>query len=133
MHYVTHRSRRMRKHKFAITCPEALFVKSVPVLPELEKSCVNDSHLGCTEMHYVTRRSHRMRKQTFSITCPDALFVKFVLVPPEHEKWCVDDSCHGCTGMHYVTRRSLRMQKTQVWYNVSWNAFCQIRTGLTHA
>jgi hypothetical protein len=27
----------MRKHKFGITCPEALFVESVPVLPELEK------------------------------------------------------------------------------------------------
>jgi hypothetical protein len=37
MHYVTHISHPMQKNKFGITCPEALFVKSVPVPPELEK------------------------------------------------------------------------------------------------
>jgi hypothetical protein len=37
MHYVTRRSHRMQKNKFGITSPEALFVKSLPVSPELEK------------------------------------------------------------------------------------------------
>jgi hypothetical protein len=30
MHYVTHSSHQMRKHKFGITSPEVLFIKSVP-------------------------------------------------------------------------------------------------------
>jgi hypothetical protein len=76
----------MRKHKFDITCPELLFVQSVPVLPELEKLCIDDLLPGHSEMDYVTHRSHRMQKQKFSVTCPDVLFVKSVLVPPEHEK-----------------------------------------------
>jgi hypothetical protein len=62
MHYVTHRSNQMRKQKFGIMSPEALFVKSVPAPPDLEKYCVDDSLTGCTEMHYVTRRFHRMQK-----------------------------------------------------------------------
>jgi hypothetical protein len=70
MHYVTHRSHQMRKQKFGITSPEALFVKSEPAPPELEKYCVDDSLSGCTEMHYVTRRSHRMQKQKFGVMCP---------------------------------------------------------------
>jgi hypothetical protein len=37
MHYVTYISQWMQKHKFSITCPGALFVESVPVLPEHEK------------------------------------------------------------------------------------------------
>jgi hypothetical protein len=88
MHYVTHRSHQMRKHKFGITCPEALFLKSVPAPPDLEKYCVDDSLSERTEMHYVTRGSHRMQKQKFGVMCPDALIVKSVLVPPEHEKLC---------------------------------------------
>jgi hypothetical protein len=31
---VTRRSHRMQKHKFGITCPNALFVESIPVPPE---------------------------------------------------------------------------------------------------
>jgi hypothetical protein len=37
MHYVTHRSHWIEKHKFSITCPDALFVESVSVPPEHEK------------------------------------------------------------------------------------------------
>jgi hypothetical protein len=37
MHYVTHRSHWMQKDKFGVTCPDVLFVKSVPVPPEHEK------------------------------------------------------------------------------------------------
>jgi hypothetical protein len=33
MYYVTHRSTRMRKHMFCVTCSNALFVQSVPVPP----------------------------------------------------------------------------------------------------
>jgi hypothetical protein len=62
MHYVTHRSHQMRKQKFGIMCPEALFVKSVLARPDLEKYCVDYSLSGRTEMHYLTRRSHRMQK-----------------------------------------------------------------------
>jgi hypothetical protein len=34
MHYVTHRSHRMQKHKFVLTCPIMLFVKSILVPPD---------------------------------------------------------------------------------------------------
>jgi hypothetical protein len=37
MHYVTHRSHQMQKHKFGLTCPGAHFVESVPVPLEHEK------------------------------------------------------------------------------------------------
>jgi hypothetical protein len=37
MHYMTHRSQWMQKHKFGIACPSVLFVEFVPVLPEHEK------------------------------------------------------------------------------------------------
>jgi hypothetical protein len=47
---VARRSHRMQKHKFGVTCPDALFVEIV-----LRVSC----H-GRIEMHYVTCRSHRM-------------------------------------------------------------------------
>jgi hypothetical protein len=63
MHYVTHRSHWMQKHKFGITCPEALFIESVQVPPEHEK-CVDVTHPRCTRMHYVTRISHQMQKNT---------------------------------------------------------------------
>jgi hypothetical protein len=71
---------------FSTTCPEALFVKPVPVPLKHEKYCVDDSLSERTEMNYVTRGSHRMQKQKFGVMCPDALIVKSVLVPPEHEK-----------------------------------------------
>jgi hypothetical protein len=37
MHYMTHKSHRMEKHKFGVTCPSALFVKSILVTLEHEK------------------------------------------------------------------------------------------------
>jgi hypothetical protein len=37
MHYVAHESHRMQKHKFRVTCPGVLSVKSVPVQPEYEQ------------------------------------------------------------------------------------------------
>jgi hypothetical protein len=37
MHYVTHRSHRMQKHKFDVTCLDPLFVESVLVPPEHKK------------------------------------------------------------------------------------------------
>jgi hypothetical protein len=37
MHYVTHKSHLMQKHRFGVMRPDALFVKSVPVPPEHEK------------------------------------------------------------------------------------------------
>jgi hypothetical protein len=57
MHYVTHRFHLMQKQKFDITCPDALFVKSIPVPPDHEKECVDVSRAGCTGMHYVSHRS----------------------------------------------------------------------------
>jgi hypothetical protein len=62
MHYVTRISHRMQKHKFGITYPEALFVKSVPVPPEHEKLCVDVSRPRCTAMHYMNHRSRKMQK-----------------------------------------------------------------------
>jgi hypothetical protein len=86
MHYLTHRSHQIRKQMFGITCPEVLFVKSVPAPPDLEKYCVKDSLSGRTKMPYVTDRSHRIQKQKFGVMCPNALIIKSVLVPAEHEK-----------------------------------------------
>jgi xanthine/CO dehydrogenase XdhC/CoxF family maturation factor len=86
MHYVTHRSHRMQKHKIGITCLGALSVIFVLVAAEHEKYYVNVLRPGHTGMHYVTHRSHQMQKQKFSITCPGVLFVISVPVPPEHEK-----------------------------------------------
>jgi hypothetical protein len=37
MHYVTHKSYWMQKHKFGVTCPNALFVETAPGPPEHEK------------------------------------------------------------------------------------------------
>jgi hypothetical protein len=37
MHYVSCRSHQMQKHKFGITCPDALFIESELVPPKLEK------------------------------------------------------------------------------------------------
>jgi hypothetical protein len=34
MHYVTHKSQRMYKHRFSVMCPDALSVESVPLRPE---------------------------------------------------------------------------------------------------
>jgi hypothetical protein len=54
MHYVTHRSHQMQKHKFGVMCPGVPFVESVPVPPKHEKKCVDVSCRGRIEMHYVT-------------------------------------------------------------------------------
>jgi hypothetical protein len=86
MHYMTHRSHRMQKHKFGIMCPNAFFMDTAPGPPEHEKYCFNVSLPGCAGMHYVTRISHQMQKHKFGITCPGAFFVKSVLVLLEHEK-----------------------------------------------
>jgi hypothetical protein len=56
-------------------CPGALFVESVPVLPEHENKCVDVSCPGHTEMHYMIRRSHQMQKLNFVVTCPVAPFL----------------------------------------------------------
>jgi hypothetical protein len=85
MHYVTHKSHRMKKHKFGVTCPVVLFVESVPVPPEQEKYCVDISQPGRTGMHYVTHKSHRMQKYNFGVTCPGVLFVESIPVPPEND------------------------------------------------
>jgi hypothetical protein len=37
MYYVIHRYLRVEKHKFGITCPDMLFVESIPIPSEHEK------------------------------------------------------------------------------------------------
>jgi hypothetical protein len=86
MHYVTRRSHRIQKHKFSVTCPNALFVKSVLIPAEHEKFSVDVSRPERTRMHYVTHRSHRMQKHKYGVACLVALFVKSIPVPPEPEK-----------------------------------------------
>jgi hypothetical protein len=81
MHYVTRRSHWVQKHMFSITCPDALFVESVPVPPEHVKYYVDVSRPILTGIHYVTSRSYRMQKHTFGVTCPATLFVESILVP----------------------------------------------------
>jgi hypothetical protein len=77
MHYVTRICHRMLKHKFGITCPDALFVESVPVTSENDKKCVDVLRPGCIGMNYVTHRAHRMQKYKFGVTCP----ARFLLNP----------------------------------------------------
>jgi hypothetical protein len=54
MHYVTHRSHQMQKHKFGVTSPNALFVATAPGPLEHEKLCIDISRPGRTEMNYVS-------------------------------------------------------------------------------
>jgi hypothetical protein len=87
MHYVTHKSHRMQKLKFSITCPDTLFMESIrTVPPKSYKQRGNVSNPWCTGMHYVTHISHRMQKHKFGITHPIVLSVESIPVPPEHEK-----------------------------------------------
>jgi hypothetical protein len=86
VHYVTYISHRMHKQKFSIMYLGALFVESVPVLPEHKKMYINVSRPRRTKMPYVTHRSHWMQKHKFDITCLGALFVESVWFLPEQEK-----------------------------------------------
>jgi hypothetical protein len=86
MHYMTLISPWMQKHRFKEMGPSALFVQSIPVLPEHEKWHVNLLRPRRTRMHYVTRRSHLMQKHKFGTTCLHALFLESVSVSREHEK-----------------------------------------------
>jgi hypothetical protein len=36
MHYRTHISHKMKKHKFGVTCPDTLFVVSLPAHPRIK-------------------------------------------------------------------------------------------------
>jgi hypothetical protein len=85
MHYVTCCSHRMQKHKFSITCPDALFMETAMGSSKHEKQCVDVSCPECTGMHYVTHRSQWMQKHNSSVTCPISLFLETAPVPPEHE------------------------------------------------
>jgi hypothetical protein len=60
MHYMTHRSHQMLKHKFGVTCPGGHFMEITPGPLEQEKYRVDVSCPGRNEMHYVTHRSHQM-------------------------------------------------------------------------
>jgi hypothetical protein len=86
MHYMTHRSHRMQKHKFGVTCSSTLFMKTAPGPPEHEKECVDVLHPGRTRMHYTTLKSRWRQKHKFGVTSPEAIFVDFVPVPSKHEK-----------------------------------------------
>jgi hypothetical protein len=60
MHYATRISYWMQKHKFDITCPDALFTETTLGPPEHEKSFIDDSRCRRTVMLYMTHISHRM-------------------------------------------------------------------------
>jgi hypothetical protein len=76
MHYVSHRSHQMQKHKFGVTCPDALF-KEIALGPtEHEKYCINVSPTGRTGMHYMTCRSLQMQKHKFGVMCSGTIFVQ---------------------------------------------------------
>jgi hypothetical protein len=55
------------KTNLGVMCPDALFVKSVPVQPEYEKLCDHILRPRHNGMHYMTRRSHQMQKHKFSV------------------------------------------------------------------
>jgi hypothetical protein len=84
MHYVTHRSYRMQKHKFGLTCSDTLFMETAPGPPKQEKYCVDILRPGQSGMRYMTHRFHQIEKHKFGITCPGVLFVKSLHVPDEH-------------------------------------------------
>jgi hypothetical protein len=85
MHYVTHRSHRMQKHKFGVMCPCVLLLGSALGPPKLEKCYVSDSCLRCTKTLYITHRSRRIQKHKFDVTCPYALLLGSAPGQPEHE------------------------------------------------
>jgi hypothetical protein len=76
----------MRKEKFGITCPCALFIKTAPGPHEHEKSCINVSFPVRTVIRNMTRISRWMQKYNFCITQPGTLFMETALGPPEHGK-----------------------------------------------
>jgi hypothetical protein len=80
-----HRSHQMQKHKFGVTCSDALFVESAPAPPKHEKLCIDISWPGRTGMHYVTRRSLRMQENKFGVMCPSVFFMEAAPDPPKHE------------------------------------------------
>jgi hypothetical protein len=86
MYNVTHKSHRMQKHKFIVTCSGMLFMKTAPSPPEHEKYCIDVWCPGRTGMKYVTHRYHQMQKDKFNITCPSVLSMQTALGPPEDEK-----------------------------------------------
>jgi hypothetical protein len=72
------------KHKFSVTCPNALFRESISVPPEDKKLSVDASCPRRTKMHYVSRRSHRMQKCKFGVMYPGALFMEIPTGRLEH-------------------------------------------------
>jgi hypothetical protein len=85
MHYVTHRSHRIQKHKFGVMCPGRLFVESVPVPPEQKKIA---RRCFTSRMHRNALRVPQIpldAKHKFGVMCTVALFVKSVPVPPDYE------------------------------------------------
>jgi hypothetical protein len=86
MHYMTHRSHQIQKHKFGVMRLDSLFVESLLVPPVHEKCCIDVSQTECTGIHYVALRSHQIQKYKFGVMYPDALFLETALGPPEHEK-----------------------------------------------
>jgi hypothetical protein len=72
MHYMTRICHRMQKHKFDVTCPNALFMEAAPVPLEHEKLCVDVSCPRGVGMYYVTHRYHQMKKHKFVVNCPEA-------------------------------------------------------------
>jgi hypothetical protein len=53
MHYMTHISHWMQKHKFYVTCPGMLIMETASDPLEKEKECIDVSRRGFTEKHYV--------------------------------------------------------------------------------
>jgi hypothetical protein len=74
----------MQKHKFSVTCLDALFVESVPVAPEHENSALTFYGLDTPECT-TSPTDPAGYKKKFGLTCPVVLFVKSIPGPPEHE------------------------------------------------
>jgi hypothetical protein len=124
-----HRSHRIQKHNFGVTCPDTLFMETAPDPPEHEKYCIDLSCPECTGMLYVTHRSHQIQKHKFGITCPGGAFYGNRTGPTQLSKMV----CRHLTPRTH--RNALRDPqilpdaKTQVQHNVSWCAFYGNRTG----
>jgi hypothetical protein len=113
MHYVTHRSYRMQKHKFGMTCPGMLFTKTAPGPPSMKNSASMFCALNAPE--YTTwPQTPPDAKHKFSVTSPGGAVYKNRTGPTWARKIVCRRCTPGRTRMHYVTRRSHRMQKHRV-------------------
>jgi hypothetical protein len=74
MHYVTRRSHQLQKHKFGVTCPGTLFVRSDPG-PSEHENCASLFHTLDAPKHNTLPIDPTGSKSTSSAYCVSARFL----------------------------------------------------------